>query len=572
MTLALLITAASGAWADEVKYPIVYDFEAAANAGENPVNKNGSEVNGQKFYGWENETYTDRERKDYKGYEYAEGSVLPEVCHVWRRSDRMDASASKISNGGLQCPNNREMAVDGLTEGLTVTIIYDATNATDKEIVWAIGDGSSQSLGEPRAKAIINGAEAVAGTTTIKSGDVITVTKVTPAANGSGYIVFKVKANMVIKKIIIDEAKAAEPDVEVTTNAAEEGATFTEATFAMPAFDATAEYELVRDMGIQMTATMGDGTDGVRYRVKKAQQGEGYEPAEMDMMQVLALVAVNDGIEQKALTQDQDYYCRIYKLDEQTLQPEGDGVMLYDFDFAPGLYALKAFAQDDSDYAGETAFSNTFKLFEGIPVVVPPTEEQGAGEEKVLGTLSYINDEFNLTLDANAGAKLYVITGVGTETATATEVTEVPKGKPFFVLNEEDTENNVTLLPVDDAQVTTTVTPAAEFLGTLVDKTFTADEMAADDYYVLQGGAFVFVKNAGTLAANHCYLKVAKDAAARRLKIVFGDEDTVTGIEGVKEVEGVEDDRLFDLNGRQLDGTPTRKGLYIRNGKKVVIR
>ena len=54
MTLALLITAASGAWADEVKYPIVYDFEAAANAGENPVNKNGSEVNGQKFYGWEN--------------------------------------------------------------------------------------------------------------------------------------------------------------------------------------------------------------------------------------------------------------------------------------------------------------------------------------------------------------------------------------------------------------------------------------------------------------------------------------------------------------------------------------
>ena len=32
MTLALLITAVTGAWADEVKYPIVYDFEAAANA------------------------------------------------------------------------------------------------------------------------------------------------------------------------------------------------------------------------------------------------------------------------------------------------------------------------------------------------------------------------------------------------------------------------------------------------------------------------------------------------------------------------------------------------------------
>ena len=144
----------------------------------------------------------------------------------------------------------------------------------------------------------------------------------------------------------------------------------TEATFAMPAYDATAEYELVRDMSIQMTATMGDGTDGVRYRVKKAQQGEGYEPADLNMMQVLALVAVNDGIEQKALTLNQDFFCRIYKLDEQTLQPVGDGMLLSEFNFAPGLYALKAFAQDGSDYDGETALSNTFKLFQGYDLTL----------------------------------------------------------------------------------------------------------------------------------------------------------------------------------------------------------
>ena len=144
--------------------------------------------------------------------------------------------------------------------------------------------------------------------------------------------------------------EAADPDVKVTTNAAEEGATFTEAWFNMPANDATADYELVRDMSVQMTATMGDGTDGLRYRVKKSEQGEGYEPADMNMMQVLALVDVYDGIEHKDLTLDEDYFCRIYKLDEQTLQPEGDGVKLADFDFAPGLYALKAFATDGSNY------------------------------------------------------------------------------------------------------------------------------------------------------------------------------------------------------------------------------
>ena len=552
MTLALLITAASGAWADEVKYPIVYDFEAAANAGENPVNKNGSEVNGQKFYGWENETYTDRERKDYKGYEYAEGSVLPEVCHVWRRSDRMDASASKISNGGLQCPNNREMAVDGLTEGLTVTIIYDATNATDKEIVWAIGDGSSQSLGEPRAKAIINGAEAVAGTTTIKSGDVITVTKVTPAANGSGYIVFKVKANMVIKKIIIDEAKAAEPDVEVTTNAAEEGATFTEATFAMPAFDATAEYELVRDMGIQMTATMGDGTDGVRYRVKKAQQGEGYEPAEMDMMQVLALVAVNDGIEQKALTQDQDYYCRIYKLDEQTLQPEGDGVMLYDFDFAPGLYALKAFAQDDSDYAGETAFSNTFKLFQGYEVEVAAKEFITYYKDEPL----YVEDE---------AAELYTIESVNGDQAVLSDRSDaMPSNTPMLVYNKSNETKVILLIPCAEPDMAITVAP--EFQGTLTGTTIAASTEGQTNY-AFNGKAFVFVKDAIEVGPNKAWLSVS-NSNARAISIVFDETTKITNTNLTNLTNG----NWYDLNGRKLDKMPTKKGVYIMNGRKVVVK
>ena len=552
MTLALLITAASGAWADEVKYPIVYDFEAAANAGENPVNKNGSEVNGQKFYGWENETYTDRERKDYKGYEYAEGSVLPEVCHVWRRSDRMDASASKISNGGLQCPNNREMAVDGLTEGLTVTIIYDATNATDKEIVWAIGDGSSQSLGEPRAKAIINGAEAVAGTTTIKSGDVITVTKVTPAANGSGYIVFKVKANMVIKKIIIDEAKAAEPDVEVTTNAAEEGATFTEATFAMPAFDATAEYELVRDMGIQMTATMGDGTDGVRYRVKKAQQGEGYEPAEMDMMQVLALVAVNDGIEQKALTQDQDYYCRIYKLDEQTLQPEGDGVMLYDFDFAPGLYALKAFAQDDSDYAGETAFSNTFKLFQGYEVEVAAKEFITYYKDEPL----YVEDE---------AAELYTIESVNGDQAVLSDRSDaMPSNTPMLVYNKSNETKVILLIPCAEPDMAITVAP--EFQGTLTGTTIAASTEGQTNY-AFNGKAFVFVKDAIEVGPNKAWLSI-NNSNARMINLVFDETTKITNTNLTNLTNG----NWYDLNGRKLDKMPTKKGVYLFNGRKVVVK
>lgn len=101
----------------------IYDFAAAAAASENPGNKNGSEANGQAFYGWEKADKTDSKRQDYKGYEWAEGSVLPKICHVWRRSDRINGN---IKEGGLYCPNDREMAIDGLQAGSTVQIFYDA--------------------------------------------------------------------------------------------------------------------------------------------------------------------------------------------------------------------------------------------------------------------------------------------------------------------------------------------------------------------------------------------------------------------------------------------------------------
>lgn len=209
--LVLLMTAAAGAWAQD-EYPIVYDFEAAANAGENPANNNGSQVNGQLFYAWESESSTDKGRQDYKGYTWAEGSVLPKVCHVWPR-ERINGNVSGY--GGLNCPSSKQMAIDGLTAGLTVTIIYDASGVSgdSKELLWAIGNGSSDAnLGHVRATATINGVEAEPGKTAIKSGDVIIVNSVTPAANGSGYIVFKVMKGMIIKQVIINDAS----NVEVT--------------------------------------------------------------------------------------------------------------------------------------------------------------------------------------------------------------------------------------------------------------------------------------------------------------------------------------------------------------------
>ena len=348
---------------------------------------------------------------------------------------------------------------------------------------------------------------------------------------------------------------APEPDVEVTTNKAEGETTFTEATFAMPAFDATAEYELVRDMSIQMTATMGDGTDGVRYRVKKAQQGEGYEPADMNMMQVLALVAVNDGIEQKALTLDQDFFCRIYKLDEQTLQPEGDGVKLIDFDFAPGLYALKAFAQDDSDYAGETALSNTFQLFQGYEVEVAAKE-----------FITYYKDEPLYVEDEDA--VLYTISSVNGDQAVLSDKSDaMPSNTPMLVYNKSNETKVILLIPCAEPDMAITVAP--EFKGTLTGTTVAASSENSTNY-VLNGKAFVFVKDAVEIAANRAWLEIPNQQSnVKALRIVFGGD--ATGVNEVNEVIGV-NDKWYDLNGRKLNGMPTKRGIYVKNGKKVVVK
>jgi len=465
--------------------------------------------------------------------------VLPKVCHVWRRSDRINGN---VSNGGLQCPSDKQMAVDGLTEGLTVTIIYDATNATNKEIVWAIGDGSSELLSEPRAKAIINGAEAVPGTTTIKSGDVITVTKVTPAANGSGYIVFAVKKDMVIKKIIIDEAKAA-PAVEVTTNAAEEGATFTEASFEMPTFDATAEYELVRDMTVDVDATIAE-----RIRIKKENNvyvvvtdGQ-LTPAVSDKISGTAV----------AMTVTTDYTAKLQKKTEGDTPTWADATTL-------SVGTFRYVITGTGLYDGEIT-TNEFQLFEGYEVTVP------AGEY-----ITYYKNEALYV--ENENAKLYTIASVtDTEAVLSDAITVAPAETPLLVYNKSEQDKTFLLIPTTD-KTPDNVTAATQFVGTLEATTIPASTTGADNY-ALNGYAFVWVKNAIEVGANKCWLHIVSQPAGARgnTRSITGGNGT-TGIESIHNSQStIDNEGWYDMQGRKLQSAPNRKGIYIHNGKKVVVR
>ena len=131
----------------------------------------------------------------------------------------------------------------------------------------------------------------------------------------------------------------------------------TVAEFGMPAFDATLEYNIVRNMASNMTATVGDGSEDYRIRLKK--EGEGYVLANLTVEEIKNLVKVHDDTEDKDLTVNTDFTAAIYALDADD-QPTSDAIPFASL--TPGRYVAIATAVDDSNYAGTAPQSNVFVL------------------------------------------------------------------------------------------------------------------------------------------------------------------------------------------------------------------
>jgi hypothetical protein len=74
----------------------------------------------------------------------------------------------------------------------------------------------------------------------------------------------------------------------------------------------------------------------------------------------------------------------------------------------------------------------------------------------------------------------------------------------------------------------------------------------------------------------HFYVPANGDSGGvKAYKMTFGEDGTETGIismeDGGWKMEDV-NDSWYDMSGRKLDGKPTKKGIYINNGRKVIIK
>jgi hypothetical protein len=69
------------------------------------------------------------------------------------------------------------------------------------------------------------------------------------------------------------------------------------------------------------------------------------------------------------------------------------------------------------------------------------------------------------------------------------------------------------------------------------------------------------------------YLKTATDIDAFARITVVEEDGTVTAISNINaDGEAVTADGWYTINGVKLQGMPTEKGVYIQNGKKVVLK
>lgn len=170
-----------------------------------------------------------------------------------------------------------------------------------------------------------------------------------------------------------------------------------------------------------------------------------------------------------------------------------------------------------------------------------------------------------LMLPFTATGNAYTLTASPmSEYSVATPVTTIEANKPYIVTSAETYEAN-------DVEIAATT--AATYTNGDLTGVYTATP-APENSYVLQkhGDVVAFYMNAGanpTVNPFHAYI-AASEAGANTMRVVFEDADE-TGIETLQTAGSSTKNGVYDLTGRKMHGL-TKSGLYIVNGKKVVIK
>ena len=155
-----------------------------------------------------------------------------------------------------------------------------------------------------------------------------------------------------------------------------------------------------------------------------------------------------------------------------------------------------------------------------------------------------------------AGVKAYKVTKMTASEVTASEVTGQVAANTGLILKADAAKSYD--IPV--------VASGAAVEGNLLKAAVAATEVADDKAYGLKGGKFHKL-NAGTIPAGKAYLLADDITSAPELTINFGG---TTGIADVRSKKADVRSEIYNLNGQRV--AQPAKGLYIQNGRKVILK
>ena len=163
-----------------------------------------------------------------------------------------------------------------------------------------------------------------------------------------------------------------------------------------------------------------------------------------------------------------------------------------------------------------------------------------------------------------------------TEVKFKLELDKIPANQPFLVKPLSAAGGDaagITFANVVVAKPTADPTQALEngsFIGTYAKER----EVGETDFWAVQSGEFKhFTNDKMKIKFTRAYIKLKGEPAAVRFYIEEAD-GTTTVIDNlnVDEIQNAKAEGWYTINGMKLDAAPTEKGIYINNGKKVVIK
>lgn len=223
-----------------------------------------------------------------------------------------------------------------------------------------------------------------------------------------------------------------------------------------------------------------------------------------------------------------------------------------------GTYQVMATVAETTNYeAGEA--TGEFSIYRSLPV---------SFSETVQWATYYGSEDLNVP----SGLIAYAVTGLNQDAneVSVQELRYIPANTPVLLANLKFVEGpfNAYAYDGDPMEYETGDLLKGLSAATSVAAVAKAEENAV--IYVLYNNEFVKTTS-GTIPANRCYLSIPLSqgqVAPARLGIVIGDE--TTGIENLTPALSKGKGAIYNLNGQRI-ATP-RKGLYIVNGKKVVVK